>query len=598
MSRNLLSQVKVGNVRKVTDFTTAELAARIVKFASYGAPAWILDMGGCLDNVIPADISVSDALCELNVRKKSRSQKQLVKSFIEDAVNTRKLTISAQGYQVTGPQGKEDLTVMGGYIVPIDRVKDDELRRQVVVENVIALVTFPITKDPSKFDESSETYRIGTTVIESKKAADILMPLYPVISTFGDNKRADIDYTIRTNSFNTSTNKTDTAFAMKLLENMNCNIPGGDFVMRWRGMQYDCPLPLKSSEKDIVNWKSFYEILKDHRDYRGVDTGLRAFESIGYYYGYMPPSIYKAAYVVSDMMRLSKIMGNMMMNLEVNQVDGTFSLPVLISLVANGWCVRVINGHEFPILQGERKPGIFRKAETKSPFFVYSPFNEQAPHMEAKVLKCSDILPLMSDHIIQAENSTRVRFGYVYMRDEFDTMLDYLVPSTHAHNGHAIFTTIKHDKPLNMYDYLVRSYLANAYKTSHPFNRMTFFKKDVFAYKDEFILYFKEQVIAEGKKPSYTVRSEIITVPDEAIMLIAPGQFVSDVLGVQKGKIKDPEIVRKVNQNIGIENNIQESKFGVIRQPSSDDDNDNTVEPDRDVFKGVGSWNEEDFDVS
>jgi len=89
-----------------------------------------------------------------------------------------------------------------------------------------------------------------------------------------------------------------------------------------------------------------FTILDEHRGIRGPDTGVRADATRGYYYGYMPTSLYRAAYVVSDILMLGSVIGTNC--LEIKRMDGLFSNIVLQSLVVNGWVIRITQDFHLP----------------------------------------------------------------------------------------------------------------------------------------------------------------------------------------------------------------------------------------------------------
>jgi len=564
--------INFGRVKQVTEYTNAELVAKITSFSRMTTSTWMVEMGGDLSGVTPANISVSEAMIELQVRRIKRNVSKGAKSLVEDAVDGRKLVIAPEGIMCVAMDTKLPMAIVGGHIVPESRKADKDLRDQIRLDNMIDIMTFPLTKDPKKSDGKLIS---GSAVVVSKDADKVNLPLYPVVSVFSDNKREDIAYTLRLKCNINDKGKTDLGFAYGLLKHMPCDIPNGNLKMKWRGFSYDCPPPCRMPEKK--NWHSFYVTLAEHRVVRGGDTGVRSFSSVGYYYGYMSAPMYRAAYVVNDIVAMGAHFGNQTLYLEINALDGVFTIQVLTSLVANGWVIRVVNGHDFPNWVPTEKepiplPKIYHRVATDQVFFVYAPLMENQPRIEAGKLITQDV---MSECALRVkDNSTRITFTYIYLRDELSEYMEYLMPSAHAHNGHAIFLNKKISLSYTMMDYMNRCVMANGYKTSHVYHRYPFYGDDKLRHKVPFSLFFKEaKLVGDKLVMNFNVTSQVIDIPDE-FDVVNMDRVVQKTIKVAKKKLVDRDIEQELQHD---NKNIKDIAIKVFTKPLDNEDNDEAV---------------------
>jgi len=567
---DISSRIKNVEIRKASEYSTQELVARVAQFATNTCSTWMLEMGGDLSNVVPANIAVIEAVNELQVRRKQRNLVMGAKNFVQAAVDGRKLEISPAGYSTITPEQRIPMIVKGGHIIPESNEKDVEVRSQIRLENIIDIMTFPQTKDPKSKDNK---VIIPTTVVAERDAVKLNMPMYPVVSVFGDSKREDIAYTLRLKCKAGDKKNFDIAFATNLLKRMPCDIPNTDVKMRWFGFAYNCPPPLRTPS--TLNWQSFYTTLAEHRLVRGGDTGIRSFSSVGYYYGYMPAPMYRAAYVVHDLMALAHQYGNQIMNLEINAMDGLFTAPVLTSLVANGWVIRVVNGHEFPDFVvtddvPKPKPKIYHRVKSDESFMVYVPLMEDQPKIESGKLVMSDVMSEVELRI--ANQGTRICFSYIYLRDALVDFVDYLMPSAHAHNGQALFVNKKMNDRPPLTAYLQRCVLANGFKTSHVYNRLPFYFDDPMRSPVRFCLFFKEPKQQDNKLVmNYNVTSKLIEMQEEFDVEI-PDNAIRMALKYKKKKDELSDAQKKdVALQLDHDNVVNDIGVQVVKRPSGNE---------------------------
>lgn len=466
------------------DFSTSSLCKKVKSFTS-SVPGWITDL--LTDQTAePATCTVLEAMTELNLRRETNRSVNKIKELVTGFTTDKVLTIGPDGYKAKGLKSEVGLTIVGGHIVIGDSPDTvaPTVTTSIARDNVVEAVVFPITSASKK--EHLE-------VVLAEKAAKIGMEMYPVSRVFGATRSRE--YVV------------DTLKAKLVADPKALNTIVSPFstAMKWQGVSFSCPIDVPTPKK--INTTGMYTVMSEQRDVRGSDVGIRSEGSRGYYWGYMPTSLYRAAYVVSDLMALGSKAG--INCLEIQRVDGLFSTIVLQSLVANGWKIRVVQGFELKSTMEEAElvtPGIYNKVKFVT-CFVYEALDDKIPSVEKGISYTDSIL----SHLRSIpENKGRYAFTYCYLRDEMQNISRKLYPTAHAHSGQVIYCQLEQKVGLDFVTYINRVIRANVVKTFHVYTRTVFYFEDPFRSDIPFRL--SQKTVKDINKVEMDIAREYITV--------------------------------------------------------------------------------------
>jgi hypothetical protein len=247
--------------------------------------------------------------------------------------------------------------------------------------------------------------------------------------------------------------------------------------------------------------KMLFYIIDCHRKVRGTDKDARSLVSAGYYYGLSSRVLYSVGYVTHDIIHLAQMVGTKI--LEISAPDAIVNQYVLSSLVAVGFCIRVVGSTIFPERKTDSKgvflesAGIFSYFPCDDVFLRWVPISEATPQVvNSSVTLPRDPSALVLRSFQVFKSDTAVPFCYQYLNDEMQDMQKYypecsLVPTAHAHNGSVLVVRADlNDKnaPFDFKKYMKRVVVANVFKTYYVYARTRFYDKDEYAHPEKLIL--------------------------------------------------------------------------------------------------------------
>jgi len=277
--------------------------------------------------------------------------------------------------------------------------------------------------------------------------------------------------------------------------------------------RFDVPMVRKYTE----NVDRLWQLIDANRKIRGADQCKRHTDTVGYYYGHMSHHMVKAAWAVSDILKLGKMYN--VKHLEVTKMEGVISMYVCQSLVTAGWTIRVINGIGLPSYTGESR-GLFSyfpftkrvyakykknfEGEDKDvvvdevvkiPYLQYIFLDDKAPTISGQVVKYESDKEVLQQKIKQNRSVMAIPFFYTYYRpkheryEDFEEFLGFQPMATaHAHSAQIIFSKRSAGTKFNFEDYRKRVAEANAWKTFYVYRKRRYWEHDPFGFKVDIAL--------------------------------------------------------------------------------------------------------------
>jgi hypothetical protein len=523
------------------DFSTDSLISTVRAFTRTPS-VWVTDLGSGAQNVPAAKCTVHEAMGELTKRHEANKAQNKVKELISVLTTDKVVTMSPTSLSVQGKIGVSPLTVCGGHIVmgKSPEVVSEQVKTTIARDNIIDAAVFPIISPAN-----SKTLEVVT----EDKAAKLKFPLYPVSTVFGvESSRTEIVAACRTK-------------AKVVPEVINTLAKMFPVSMVWSGVSFAMEQKFSCPEK--YNALALYTILADHRAIRGADTGIRSDSSRGYYFGYMPTSLYRACCVVIDIVYLGQV--DKTNCLEIRKVDGLFSVVVLQSLVANGWVIRVRTGYDLPEHPKDAKeliPGIYSKVSFHH-CLVHESIDDKVPTLSGGVIITSKI----NGHLLDLpKNEGRTVFTYCYYRDDFREISKNLYPTAHAHSAQMIYCQRERLDDIDLLAYMKRTIRANTYKTFHVYTRALFYIVDDFAYQGS--VRIAQKTVKTFDDVDIRIDSEFVKAWEYT------GQYIPQVVAVRLDSIevKSPDSLSLEER--ALLNSLKQNDDIIIQQPNISVEND------------------------
>jgi len=275
------------------------------------------------------------------------------------------------------------------------------------------------------------------------------------------------------------------------------------------------PVDLKSDLGDLLELA--YLDMSEHRGYRGVDKSMKNLPFNGYYFGSLDQANSNLLWQLTDVMSVVKMFNLEAVVLRMN----VLSLAIRDLLVLNKVSVFILNDRTLPVAQFDDEkqliPGIYRYSDQPIRMGVYD--SDKIFMVEPVVRKSgTDFHPKLSLEVntllteiavaayenykyyvspeegqdaeeaeineLVVNDSVPLRFFHVRLSPLIlEGFARHLMPSTHAHAGHAIFCSRElQDFPDDYEKTLVfRMMQANAFKTYFPYSRRIYGPRDPFS---------------------------------------------------------------------------------------------------------------------
>jgi len=452
------------NVEKdISRETSAALAQRIIQFKGIHTPDWVKGYIG--EKTTVANCTFGEAWGEL-LKRENEKKISPVRNALEQAAKGNMIRVKADASVVVVNKENKSMAmapVLGFWTKKLPNEENmAQLNTIAVIESLKDVVSVAITKSVD-----SKNY---AEVVQPEVADILKCPVYPVSAKFYNTQEQRV-----------STRKEIFRDIDKVMYSQPNEVI--QYLTNVKTLTFDkFVFSVNMRVPKLSNWPQAYRYLVDSRKYRGKDSGEQAQASVGYYYGSMTDMMYRTAYVVSDLTRLSMKYGRKC--LEIGSVNNLITLTVIHSLVSAGWTVRCIHDFSRPV-SDSLTVGYFQRVPFPDIYLSYVDSQDKFPYVN----NCYVPTPAYQNFLNRPDIKGSIEFTYLFAQKAlFEQERLTLIPSAHAHAGSIIVLRDQDSsrEVVKEEEYLQRFVMANACKNVFPFTRERFILKDPFAFKEAF----------------------------------------------------------------------------------------------------------------
>jgi len=445
--------------------TTSSLVVRCLQFNKNKVPDWMMDM--YTDKTAEKSIyTFQECWAELVVRLNQKNESP-IRSALEVLSKNKMIQIERDAVKLVGENGG---------VAPLEENQGFWTKKpaspEVRASNAIVAMTEVVKDIVSVNIVANDEKTSQVKVVLEADAQKIRIPWFPVSASFYDEvkKRALTRKEIFQNIELAMKDDPEKVLPYIICTMGKFKLENGRIVMNVVGAK-------------ARTWQDFYTYLAASRKVRGKDSTEQSRSSVGYYFGYMPESMYRVAYVVGDIERLARMYGTKC--IQIPSISGIFTQSVVNSLISLKYCIRCPLMYSLKKSDKEDQVGCFSYVPFSKNYLEYRNMNDTNP-MNGNVWNPSTAAETFM--LSSSKDELCIQFSYVYMHSKVFYYSKNMMPTYHAHNGQAIIVSVPSKDIFTEAEYLHRGMLANRFKNYFPYTRVRFFPHDKLVSDDKIFI--------------------------------------------------------------------------------------------------------------